>query len=103
VFFETGFLFKNLNLQPYVKFESQSVNAKVLRQVGATASTLDLQNALRSTSRFGIGVNYFLSGHQASAKLLYEFLGRNRLTSDASTYEHVTTGECTLQFQFFLY
>jgi len=75
----------------------------VLRQVGATAATLDLQNALRSGSRFGVGVNYFVTGHQSTVKVLYELVGRNRLTVDKSTYEHITTGEWTLQFQFFMY
>jgi hypothetical protein len=103
VFLESGLLLKSLGLQPYVKYEKQSVNATLLRQVGATSATLDLQNALRSNDRFGIGVNYFVTGHQASVKVVYEFVGRNRLTLDKSTYEHVTTGECTLQLQFFLY
>jgi hypothetical protein len=102
-FLEAGVLLRDIGLQPYVKYESQSVHAKVLRQVGATAATLDLQNALRSNDRFGIGVNYFLTGHQASVKLLYEFVGRKRLTIDKANDEHVTTGECTLQFQFFVY
>jgi hypothetical protein len=102
-FGEAGLLLRNINIQPFVKYESQSVNAIVLRQVGATAATLDLQNALKSNDRFGLGVNYFLTGHQETVKLLYEFVGRNRLTVDKSSYEHVTTGECTLQFQFYLY
>ena len=102
-FFETGILLRDIGLQPYVKYESQSVHATVLRQVGATAATLDLQNALRSNDRFGLGVNYFLTGHQASVKLLYEFVGRKRLMIDKVNFEHVTTGECTLQIQFFVY
>jgi hypothetical protein len=103
LFLEAGVLFKTISLQPYVKFESQSVNAGVLRQVGATSATLDLQNSLRSSDRFGAGANYFLSGHQATVKILYELVGRNRLTLDKFSHEHVTTGECTLQLQYFLY
>lgn len=103
MFLEAGLLFKSMNVQPYVKYEKQSVNATVLRQVGATSATLDLQNALRSNDRFGFGVNYFVTAHQATVKLLYELVGRNRMTLDGTTYEHATTGECTLQLQFFLF
>lgn len=102
-FLEAGFLLRNVGIQPYAKFESQKVNATVLRQVGATAATLDLQNALRSGERYGVGVNYFITGHQATVKILYELVGRNRLTIDKTTYEHAMTGEWTLQFQFFVY
>jgi hypothetical protein len=102
-FFEAGYLLRDVGIQPFAKFESQTVGATVLRQVGASAATLDLQNALRSGSRFGVGVNYFVTAHQATVKVLYELVGRNRLTVDKSTYEHITTGEWTLQFQFFMY
>jgi hypothetical protein len=103
LFLEAGVLFKAVNLQPYLKIESQEVNAKVLRQVGATEATLDLQNGLRSNDRIGFGLNYFVTGHQANVKLLYEIVGRKRLTLDKSAYEHVSNGECTLQVQFFMY
>ncbi len=103
VFFEAGFLFKDLNLQPYLKYESQSVRASVMKQVGATAATLDYQNMLRSGDRFGLGVNYFLNAHGANVKFLYEIVGRHRASRTAGVAERVTNGEATLQVQFFTY
>ncbi|MBK7258278.1 MAG: hypothetical protein IPI01_10865 [Ignavibacteriae bacterium] len=81
VFFEAGFLFKDLHLQPYLKYESQTVRAAVLKQVGASAATLDYQNMLRSGDRFGLGVNYFLNAHGASVKFMYEIVGRHRAST----------------------
>jgi len=103
VFAEAGYFFKDWNLQPYVKFESQSVDATVLKQVAATAATLDLQNALRSSSRWGVGVNYFLAGHNANVKVLYEWLSRNRVAADPTTYESARNGQLTIQMQYFTF
>jgi len=103
LFFEAGFLFRDVNLQPYLKYESQSVRATVLKQVGANAVTLDYKNQLLSGDRFGIGVNYFINGHGASVKAMYEIVGRYRATSVAGVAERVTNGEASLQVQFFTY
>lgn len=103
VFVEAGFLFKELNLQPYLKYESQSVRASVLKQVGATPATLDYQNMVRSGDRLGLGVNYFLNAHGASVKFMYEIVGRHRASSTAGRAERVTNGEATLQVQFYTY
>ena len=59
LFLEAGYLFRDLNLQPYFKYESQNVHADVLKQVGATAASLQYQNTLRSGDRWGIGLHYF--------------------------------------------
>ena len=98
---EAGYFFKEQGLQPYVKFESDAVDATVSRQVGATSSTLDLQNKLRSKSRYGLGLNYYLSGHNASIKILYELASRYRQSLDPSKAEIATTSEISLQLQYF--
>ena len=103
IFFEAGFLFKELNLQPYLKYESQSVRAAVLKQVGASAATLGYQNSLRSGDRFGFGVNYFINGHGASVKAMYEIVGRYRATPTPGLAERVINGEASLQVQFYTY
>jgi hypothetical protein len=90
-------------VQPYVKYESQRANATVLKQVNAKPNTLGLANSLRSSSRFGIGVNYFLSGHGANIKLLHEFVFFNRAALDPTTWESASTNELTLQFQYFTF
>jgi hypothetical protein len=103
LFAEMGYFLKDWNLQPYVKYESQTVNATVLKQVGATPSTLDLQNALRSNKRFGVGMNYYLSGHNANVKMLYEWITRNRLAADPTKSESASNGQLTIQMQYFTY
>jgi polyhydroxyalkanoate synthesis regulator phasin len=103
LFAELGYFLKDLNLQPYFKYESQNINASVLKQVGATESNLDLKNKLRSNQRFGFGINYFLSGHNASIKLLYEVVTRNRTSLDPAVLEHASSGMLTLQLQYFTF
>jgi hypothetical protein len=103
LFGEVGYLFKEYNVQPYVKYESQAVRATVLKQVGANPGNLDLQNQLRSSSRYGVGVNYFLAGHQASVKALWEGVQYNRLTSDKTSYESASANEFTVQLQYFMF
>jgi hypothetical protein len=103
LFAELGYFFKDLNLQPYLKYEFQNVNATVLKQVGATLATLDLQNKLRSNQRFGIGVNYYLNGHNANIKLLYEVVYRNRASLILNESESATNGMLSLQLQYFTF
>ncbi len=104
LFAEAGYYFKDLGLQPYLKYEAQSVRAEVLKQVGATSpESLDLQNHLRSGSRYGFGLNYFLNGHGMSFKLLYERVLRNRLTLDKKNWEGASAGELTFQIQYFAF
>jgi hypothetical protein len=102
-FAELGYIFKDLGLQPYVKYDLQKVHATVLKQVKATESTLDLQNALQSGNRLGFGLNYFLNGHNTSVKLLYELIFRHRAMIDATQYESATNSAFTLQLQYYMY
>ncbi|HTY35523.1 MAG TPA: hypothetical protein VMH23_00325 [Bacteroidota bacterium] len=103
LFFEAGYFLRDLGIQPYLKFETDMVNADVLRQVNATPATLDFQNKVRSKERFGLGLNYFLNGHGASVKVLYEFATRWRSSLTPGLAESVTTGEATIQFQYFVF
>lgn len=100
---EAGYLFRDLQVQPYVRYERQAVDAVVARQVGATAATLGAQNTLRSGERFGAGVNYFFSGHATSVKLLFERVYRGRWSVTPGKAETVHTDEATLQLQYFFY
>jgi len=100
-FFEAGYYFKEWKLQPYLKYESQSVDAAVLAQVGAASSTLQSRNKLLSGDRLGIGFNYFLAGHGASLKALYELVNRHRAALDPSSVESANHSEFTLQIQYY--
>ncbi len=101
--FEIGYFLKEYSLQPYFRYEDQNVNASVLKQVGATSTTLELQNRLRSGSRYGVGLNYYVKAHTANIKILYEMVKRNRLSVSPGQSESVTTGELTIQLQYFFY
>jgi len=104
MFFEAGYFFKDLNLQPYIKYETQDVNASVLKQVGAaTSELLDYKNKLKSNSRFGLGFNYFFNGHNANLKILYEIVSRNRDSLVKNQAEKATNGMFTLQLQYFTF
>ena len=104
MFLEAGFFFKDLNLQPYIKYETQDVNASVLKQVGAaTSELLDYKNKLKSNSRFGFGFNYFFNGHNSNLKVLYEIVGRNRDSLVKNQAEKATNGMFTLQLQYFTF
>lgn len=102
-FAEVGFYLKEYGLQPYLKYEAQSVNATVLKQVGATDATLSMKNSLKSESRLGIGLNYFIQGHSVNLKALYETVLRNRVSLVPAKTESASNGEFTLQLQYFMY
>ena len=102
-FAELGYFFKDWNIQPYVKYEAQDVNASVLKQVGADESNLALKNKLRSSQRVGFGVNYFISGHNINVKLLYEVVLRNRVSMDPNSVEQASNGTLTFQLQYFTF
>jgi hypothetical protein len=100
---EAGYFFKAFDLQPYVRYERQDVRATVLKQVAGTEQTLAYQNSLRSGSRYGIGLNYFIKAHSANVKVLAERVERYRASLVPNTSEPVSTGEVSLQFQYFYY
>jgi hypothetical protein len=101
VFAEAGWFNRDWGVQPLVKYESQSVHATVLKQVGATEGTLALQNSLRSSKRLGIGVNYFSDSHNASVKVLYEQILLNRASLRPGTWESSRSGQLTIQIQYY--
>jgi len=102
-FLEAGYFFKEWKIQPYFKYEKQTVDATVLAQVGATSGTLALRNSLLSGDRVGFGINFFLQGHGASAKLLYERVNRHRAALDPTRVESAGNSEVTLQIQYFCF
>ena len=104
LFAEAGYFFKEWGLQPCIKYESENVNASLWKQVGATSpESLDLQNHLRSGSRYGVGVNYFLNGHGMSFKCYCDHVIRNRITVDKKSWETVGTNELTFQVQYYTF
>lgn len=103
IFAEVGYLFREIGLQPVVKYEAQTVNEDVAKHAGAaTPEALDLSNTLKSGSRFGVGLNYFVNGHNFNAKLMYERVFRNRLGTGGKA-ENVNTAEIHFQLQYFTF
>ena len=87
-----------------MKYEAQIVDAQVWKQVGATSpASLDLPNKLRTGRRYGGGLNYYLNGHGASFKVLYEHVLRNRLALDKTSWEPAGSNELSFQVQYFVY
>jgi hypothetical protein len=104
LFAEAGYFLADWGLQPYFKYEAQIVDARVWKQVGATSpESLNLQNELRTGRRYGGGVNYYLNGHGASFKVLYEHVLRNRLTLDKKSWESAGSNELSFQVQYYVY
>lgn len=104
LFAEAGYFLGQWGLQPFVKYEAQIVDAQVWKQVGATSpASLDLQNKLRTGRRYGGGLNYYLNGHGASFKVLYEHVLRNRLALDKTSWEPAGSNELSFQVQYFVY
>jgi hypothetical protein len=104
LFAEAGYLLGAWGLQPYLKYEAQIVDARVRKQVGATSpELLSLQNKLRTGHRYGGGVNFYLNGHGATFKLLYEHVVRNRLTLDKKNWESAGSNELSFQVQYYVY
>lgn len=100
---EAGYFLKGYDLQPYLRYEQQTVDAVVLKQVGAAPQTLAYHNALRSGKRFGAGINYFLRAFSSNIKGMGEMVTRYRPSLVPGRYETSTNMEFTLQFQYFYF
>ncbi len=129
---ELGYYFKDLNLQPYLKYETQIMNGTALQYGGQDAapnganfispikqdyyrkigSSFTLPDGTKyvvvgTSSRFGVGLNYYPEGYNFSMKFLWEYVSRYRdvLQSNSAfgaDVQSISTHECTLQLQWFL-
>lgn len=132
VYSELGYYFKDVKLQPYLKYEAEIMNGTAIQYGGqdATASgtnyissaKLDYLRKIGSTvilpdnsrfavpgtgSRFGIGLNYYPNGYNLTLKLLWENVSHYRDVLQSSpdfgaAAQLVSTNEITFQLQWFL-
>ncbi len=80
-FAELGYYFKDVKLQPWVKFERQDTHHK---------ST--------TTNVWGGGLNYFFNGYKANLRLSYIAMNKNLLT-ESGALKSKTFGQVWLQVQ----
>ncbi len=118
-FSEVGFLFKELNLQPYIKYEGVQYNVSdnqflvsqdFTRLSTATplqpapllpSATKDNFNTMMSTSRWGVGLNYYFEGNNHNLKLQYENVSYGQ--RNAGEYTTQQGGEFKLQWTYFMF
>jgi hypothetical protein len=98
-FLELGYYFKAVKLQPWIKFENQSVSAKPEQTKGMEVEAFNKQN---SSSVFGGGVNYFFNGLGTNLRLSYITRSYN-IPDGLGDYSSKTYGQVWLQLQFFIF
>lgn len=98
-FLELGYYFKAAKIQPWIKFENQSISAKPEQTEGVAVSPY---NKLNSSSVFGGGVNYFFNDLGTNLRLSY--ITRSYNVPDISgDFNGKTYGQVWLQLQFFIF
>jgi hypothetical protein len=90
-FVETGMFIPSFQVQPYIKYERNDV-----RQNNTT-----VENKLRSGERIGFGLNYYVSAHTMSIKLLYEQITGHYPLLDSPYYEQIKKNQIVIQIQYF--
>ena len=80
-FAELGYYFREVKLQPWVKFERQDTHEK-----------------LTTTNVWGGGLNYFLNGYKANLRVSYIAMNKDLLT-ETGERKNKTFGQIWLQVQ----
>lgn len=98
-FLELGYYFRAARLQPWIKFENESVSAQNEQTKSMPVDAFNKQN---SSSVFGGGLNYFFNGLGTNLRLSYITRTYN-LPDGLGDYNHKTYGQVWLQLQFFIF
>ena len=98
-FLELGYYFKTAKIQPWIKFENESVSAKPEQTKGEEVEAFNKAN---SSSVFGGGLNYFFNGLGTNLRLSYITRTYN-LADGLGDYNKKTYGQVWLQLQFFIF
>lgn len=104
-FLEMGYYFKKSQLQPWIKYENQSINGHP-SQLGlphnASEQQLSDANLIGSNQRAGFGLNYFFNAYTTNLRLSYTQVsyGREALNGGA---EKDSYGQLWLQLQLFVF
>ncbi len=98
---ELGYYFKDIKLQPYIRYENQSITADANQVHGAPdASTF---NKINSSSVFGGGLNYFFNGYGTNLRLSYTSFTKGVYNITSNDVDRKTYGQIWLQLQFFIF
>lgn len=97
---ELGYYFKDVKLQPYIRYENQSINAEDNQvTAGMDKSTF---NKLNSGSVFGGGLNYFFNGYGTNLRLSYTSFTKGVMNTSGEV-DKKSFGQIWLQLQFFIF
>ena len=98
-YLELGYYFKDLKLQPWIRYERQDMNSESEQTGGISTSDFDKYN---STTVFGGGLNYWFNGYNTNLRLSY--------TSSTTEFQDIkmndqkkTFGQVWLQLQLFIF
>lgn len=104
IFTELGYYIPSLKLQPWVKYESRSMDItddQLPLHAGAGAEKSDY-NDMNSLSRIGGGITYFFEGFNANFRLSYEAIEAKSVNSEGDI-ESEYSSEIWAKLQLFLY
>ncbi|HSY62409.1 MAG TPA: hypothetical protein VK796_11055, partial [Cytophaga sp.] len=97
---EVGYYFKDIKLQPYIRYENQSINAESNQFYGTPdAKTF---NKINSSTVFGGGLNYFFNGYGSNIRLSYTTFTKG-VYNGGTDVDRKTFGQLWLQLQFFIF
>lgn len=97
---EVGYYFKDIKLQPYFRFENQSITADDNQIYGT--SDKSTFNKLNSSSVFGGGLNYFFNGYGTNLRLSYTSFTKGVMNTSGEV-DKKSFGQIWLQLQFFIF
>jgi hypothetical protein len=97
-FLELGYYFKDIKVQPWVRFENKAVSA-AKEQAEGDVSTF---NKLQGGTVFGGGVNYFFNGYGTNVRLSYTTFTKG-VPQDTGDITNKTYGQLWCQLQFFIF
>jgi len=97
---EVGYYFKDIKLQPYIRYENQSINAESNQYYGTPdAATF---NKVNSSTVFGGGLNYFFNGYGSNLRLSYTSFTKG-VYNGGTDVDKKSFGQIWLQLQFFIF
>jgi hypothetical protein len=100
-FLELGYYFKTPRIQPYIRFENQSINA-ANEQIEQTGVTQRDYNKINSNTVYGAGVNYFFAGYRTNLRLSYTARQYNVMQVSGG-FTKQSYGQIWTQLQFFIF
>ena len=97
-FLEVGYYFKRSKLQPWVKYEKNSMSSKETQTGGMSTEDFDKIN---STTVYGAGLNYFFNGYRTNVRLSYTAMKKGVMFETG--IKDKTYSQVWLQFQLCLF